>query len=113
MSILDLCVVMAPLIKETLGKKWNIVISDKEKYVLYIPGDVDFHLQVGEDIKHGTLMKEVLNSKKRTVRIVKKEDSKFGCAYIGMAIPLVNDHKIIGAFALNQTTESEDLLSMA
>lgn len=100
MSIIKKCLEMAPMLKEVLGEKWVVALADKEKYLFYQSGELDFKIQPGDKILAGTIIKEAMEKKQKVTRTIDQEHSKFGFGYMGIATPLIEEGEVKGAFVI-------------
>ncbi len=73
---------LAPSLKELMGEDYAVTVTDKEKFLHYIPGSrLDHKIKPGDPIKPGSLSQRCLESDRRVVAIA---DSRiYGIPYMG------------------------------
>ncbi|NTW05301.1 MAG: chemotaxis protein [Peptococcaceae bacterium] len=100
---------IADNLKILLGSEASLGISDREKYIYYIPGEtLDLKIKNGDPIKNGSIAYKTLQSQKRVS--AKIDSTNYGFGYIGMGAPLYNDGRLIGTIGLYQPTTIQDKL---
>lgn len=86
-----------------------ITLFDTEKIVAYYPGpNMNANLKAGQPIPKGSNGEVALRTGKRVLRRMSKE--AFGIPYVGIAQPILEDGKIVGAIAIAASTERYDAL---
>ncbi len=96
-------------IKALIGPEVSVGISDREKYIYYIPGEtLDLKIKNGDPIKSGSIAYKTLQSQKRVV--AKIDSTNYGIGYIGMGAPLYDDGKLVGTIGLYEPTTTQDTL---
>ncbi len=86
-----------PYIQKMVGDECTFGISDREKYIAYLPGkDLIFPLKAGDIIKAGSMADKVLTGGQQITNAVGKE--VFGVPYMGIGIPIKDiNGKVIGS----------------
>lgn len=73
---------LAPQLKEVLGEDYVVTVSDKEKFLYYVPGvELDHKIKAGDPVKPGTVTYRCLESGNRTVASAGSE--MYGVPYMG------------------------------
>lgn len=73
---------LAPQLKEVLGEDYAVTVSDKEGFIIYIPGiELDHKIKLGDPIKPGTVTYRCLESGQRVVATAGSEI--YGVPYMG------------------------------
>lgn len=107
----DQYISMASCVKNLLGPEVAVSLTDLEKSRFYEPGiDLDHKMSVGDLIK-GSLVKQVLQTGKRTNAKVSAEKSTQGIPFLSTVAPLYNPTgELIGTLAFLQPTTTQDTL---
>ena len=101
-QILDMFYDIAPYLNDTIAGDIGILISREGKYVLYIAADeLDLKVKVGDPVLPGTT-KQALDTGKQVVRVVSKEKSTYGVAYISNAMPFKDGNTVVGSVTTYQ-----------
>jgi len=86
-----------------------VTLFDLEKIVAYYPGKtIDTKAKLGNPPTPGSNVLEALTSGKRVVRRVSKE--LFGVPFVGIALPIFEDSRIVGCLAIACSVELYDNL---
>nr|WP_051569193.1 methyl-accepting chemotaxis protein [Alkaliphilus transvaalensis] len=87
----------------------SVAICDQEKYVKYVPGKkLIFPVKVGEIVNENTVIYKAMKTKKRVVQQMGKE--LFGFPYIAVAIPIIDDGRVVGGVCFLESVERQDRL---
>ncbi len=101
-QILDKFCDIAPYLNDTIAADIGVLISREGKYILYIPADeLDLKVKVGDPVLPGTT-KQALDTGKQVVRVMPKDKSKYGVAYISNAMPFKDGDKVVGSVTTYQ-----------
>lgn len=94
------------------GGTSSVSTWDTQKLVNYLEGtDIALNLKLDEKIPHTSAAYKAITTKKRVVNQVSKQDSAFNVAYVGTAIPIINDKKVIGAIAITSPAVKQQVLT--
>ncbi|MBM7867623.1 chemotaxis protein [Heliobacterium gestii] len=108
-DVLTLIINSAPFFKTILPVDCMLAVTDTERFVYYAPGKgIDVKVRVGEAVKPGDGMYEVLRSGSPQVTVVPKE--AYGVAFKAVTAPVRNEQgQIIGAMGMgvNVTAQLE------
>lgn len=109
---LEIAVQTAQYIFDIFGGVSTVTAWDKEQLLAYHESkDMPLGLKLNDKIREKTAAHKCITSKQRVVSQVTKEQSAFNIAYIGMAIPILNNNKVIGALALTSPIIKQQLLT--
>jgi len=86
-----------PYVQQMMVAGCAFGISDREKYIAYLPGkELVLPLKPGDPIKAGSMADKVITGGQQASNLVGKEI--FGVPYMGMGIPIKDDNgKVIGS----------------
>ncbi len=86
-----------PYVQQMMGAGCTFGISDREKYIAYLPGkELVLPLKPGDPIKAGSMADKVITGGQQASNLVGKEI--FGVPYMGIGIPIKDDNgKVIGS----------------
>jgi|GEM_PF-105200 len=109
-NIVDLVVKLAPIIQEMIPMECTIGVSDREKYVCYLPGDeLNFGLKPGDIVPKGSALYGALSSGRIYDTVVPKE--VYGMSLKSRGLPLKDDkRKVIGALSLGLSLKNQDVV---
>jgi hypothetical protein len=112
--LIDAFLKAMPYLNSLLVNDVGVSITDREKYLLYIPGkQLDLKVQVGSPVKEASTVWRAMQEKRRIV--MKVDKALFGQPCIAVAIPLfgaAND--VIGAVSVQEAViRQEELQSVA
>lgn len=113
-SILEKIVFSAPFWHRAFLRDSGVAITDREKYLLYIPSkDLDLKIAPGAPLKAGTAVVRAMEEKRRVA--IRGDKSTFGLPYIAVASPIIADNgqAIGGVVIIESTAESDALTEMA
>jgi methyl-accepting chemotaxis protein len=90
-----------------------IVLSDKEEFNFYLPGDKLKHPSpVGKKLSSGDGLWEAIHKKEIFTTVISKE--VWGISFKNVSVPLYNDHKeIVGALGFAYSLENQEILQDA
>lgn len=109
-EILDMFVIVSPYIKEMLTFDIGITVHKDGKFAAYVPANnLDFHNKVGDPSK-GKITLKCLETGKRCVGVVKKEESSHGVAYISCSVPIKDGNKVVGCIGTTQARDTQEKL---
>lgn len=102
-EILDMFVKIAPFFNDVIATDVGVTVARDGKYVLYIPADdLDLKTKVGEPVLAGAT-KQALESGRQVVRLIPKEKSSYGIAYVANAMPFKDGDKVAGCVTTTQS----------
>lgn len=109
-EILDMFAIVSPYIKEMLTFDIGITVHKDGKIAAYVPANnLDFHNKVGDPSK-GKITLKCLETGKRCVGVVKKEESSHGVTYISCSVPIKDGNKIVGCIGTTQARDTQEKL---
>lgn len=112
MSVLEKCIEIAPFFREALGDKFSIAISDLDSYIFHSPGEVEPGIKIGDKLKEGTIMQEVIKKKGKISKKVDREKSAFSLPYIISCVPLKEDDEVKCVLALVQSVDTQEKIDV-
>ena len=99
-----------PYIRQLCGEEAAIAVSDSEKYVFHEDGTVlKLPVRIGEPVKEGGIVDAVIKAGNRVVKRIPRE--VMGIPYIGKAVPIVEEGRVVGAIAASVPVETEERLN--
>jgi len=107
-NVLDSLIKLAPIIQELIPTDCTIGITDKEKYIYYLPGrEIDLGNLVGKPIPKEGGMYKAINTEKVIDAVLSKE--VYGISFKSRSLPL-RDKKgnVIGGLAFGFSLKSQD-----
>ncbi|WP_312423569.1 methyl-accepting chemotaxis protein [Anaerospora hongkongensis] len=112
-EILERFIELAPYINGVLPEDVGISITKDGKYADYIPGEYfDLKTPVGQPVLSGAT-KQALETGKRVARVVAKEKSALGQAYVACAQPFKDGDSVVGCVTTTQSIHTMDKVSRA
>lgn len=112
-EILELFMKLAPYLNEALPQDIGISITKDGRYAMYVPGKkFNLNTPVGAEVLAGAT-KQVLESGNRVVRVIPKEKSALGQAYVACAMPIKENGRTIGCVTTTQSVSAMDKVSSA
>lgn len=101
------------IFQKLMTADFNVAVSDTERIIEARPGKtINLNLVKGELLKEGSVALEAIHAKTPVIRVVPRE--VYGIPYMGRAIPLFEDNKIIGCIIVAESLDSkEKLIEMA
>ena len=107
-EILERFMELAPYINGILPEDVGISITRDGKYAEYIPGNYfDLKTPVGQPVLSGAT-KQALETGKRVARVVSKDKSSLGQAYVACAQPIKDGEAVIGCVTTTQSIHTMD-----
>ena len=90
-----------PLFLQTLPYNIGITITDREKYVAFVPpANLNLQIPVGQPLREGRLVDRAMKEQRQI--FMKVDKSARGLPYIGCANPIVDSGgEVVGAFAVS------------
>ena len=111
-NLLECFVSVAPFLNElcTSDVAVGIVDAKTNKILSYVPGKtIDHKLKAGDTTPENTILMDAIRSRKKISKRVGKES--YGFAYVGMAIPVVDDSgEVLGGVSLTHNLDQQDTL---
>lgn len=102
---LDMFMQIAPYLNDIVAADIGVSIIRDGKYVLYIPAsDLDLKTQVGQPV-HSGASKQAIDTGRQVVRVIPKEKSSYGMAYLACALPFKDGDKVVGCVTTTQSVE--------
>lgn len=98
-----------PYVQQLLGSECTFGISDREKYVAYLPGkELALPIKPGDPIKAGSLASKVITGGLQESSFIGEE--VYGSPYMGIGIPVKdNNGQVIGSLLMGMpVTVAED-----
>jgi len=100
---------IADNMKDFLGDKYILAISDLENYLYYRPAvNLDVHLEPGMKVQETAVIKKAMNLKKRIQEYVPLEKSVYKIPYIAIATPIWGEGKVVGGIVMAYSTDLRD-----
>jgi hypothetical protein len=100
-----------PLLKNYSINELGVVVTDREKYLLFKPGKgmTDVKIPAGTLLKPGTAVLQAMNENRRVV--MRGDKATFGLPYIACAYPIHGLRgEVIGGAVLLETVDKQDEL---
>jgi X-X-X-Leu-X-X-Gly heptad repeat protein len=102
-EILDMFTDLAPYLNDIVAADIGVTIIRDGKYALYLPADeLDLKTKLGEPVLSGA-SKQALDTGKQVVRVIPREKSPYGIAYIACALPFKDGDKVVGCVTTTQS----------
>ncbi|KAB2952705.1 hypothetical protein F9B85_08625 [Heliorestis acidaminivorans] len=97
--------VVAPYLRGTLDVDMMVCITDREKFIYYLPGEkVDVRVREGDTIPPGELLLEVMKTGKQMIGEV--PEHVYGVPFKAMMTPIVDrSGNVIGCLGIGLSTE--------
>ncbi len=110
-TLIESFIEVAPYLNKLLLRDTAIAITDQEEYVAYFPGEkLDHKVKPGDKLKESSIVVRSMQNRKLEVDRIDNTDL-FGVAYIGLAMPIINDEdQVIGAVFIGESTDEQDIL---
>lgn len=94
---------LAPYINDIIPGDVGVTIAKDGKYTLYVPADtLNLGTKPGSDVNPGGT-RQALETGKPVFRLIPKEKSAYGVAYIACATPFFDGDKIAGVITITQS----------
>lgn len=101
----------AKVIFELFGGASTVVGSNtNEMLTVHESSEIRLGIKVGDTLKPGSVTHEAVNKGNRVFRNISKEESAFGVPYVGIAIPVKRDGRIIGAIGITSPVVKQQIL---
>ena len=111
-QLLELFMKLAPYLNDALPQDVGISITKNGRYAMYVPGNkFNLNTPVGAEVVGAT--KQVCETGNRIVRIIPKEKSLLGQAYVACAMPIKENGQTIGCVTTTQSVSTMDKVSHA
>jgi len=109
-SILDSIVKIAPIIQEMVPIDCTIGVSDREKFIYYLPGqELNLGLKAGMTVPKGSGLYGAVSTGKIVDTIVPKE--AYGVSFKSRGMPLRDDSgQVVGAVAFGLSLKNQEAL---
>ena len=112
LNIFDNIIQTAKYMFDIFGGANTVSAWDTEKLLASFESEnMKLGLKVGDKMSEKTVVYECIQIKKRVVREVSKEKSSIGIPYVGMAIPVINNGKILGALVITLPIVKQQILT--
>ncbi len=107
-EILDSFTVLAPYLNEIFIEDVGVSVIKEGYYTSYVPGkSFDLKVKAGEPMQ-GKVSEQCMETGKKVIRKITKEQSAFGIPYIACAYPLKNGNRVIGCVITTQAVDSQE-----
>lgn len=107
-QILDMFIQVAPYINDIVAADIGVTIVKDGRYVLYIPAtDLDLRTRIGDPVLSG-VSKQAMDLGVPIVKVVPKDQSPSGVAYLGCALPFKDGNKVVGCVTTTQSVDAID-----
>lgn len=108
-DILNRYIEVFPCLTELFSGDVGVAVTDREKYLLYKPGkELDLCIPAGTPLKANTAVFRAIQQGRRM--ITRGDKAVFGLPYIAMALPIYNNHYVIGAAVIIESTEQQNAM---
>ncbi|OPY62652.1 MAG: putative sensory transducer protein YfmS [Pelotomaculum sp. PtaU1.Bin065] len=109
-SIIDLVVKLAPIIQEMVPMDCTIGVSDREKFIYYLPGqEINFGSKPGDPIPKGSGLYGAVSTGRTIDTVVPKE--VYGVSFKSRGLPLKDDSgQVAGAVAFGLSLKNQETL---
>ncbi len=105
-EVIELFTKVAPYLNDVLATDVGVTIARDGKYVLYVPAeDLDLKTKIGEPVLRGAT-KEAMETGKQVVKLIPKDKSSYGVAYIANAMPFKDGGQVVGCVTTTQSMSS-------
>lgn len=113
-ELIDMFCNVAPYINDITAVDVGVTIVKDGKYVLYIPAsDLDLKTKIGEPVL-GSCSKQALETGKQVVRVIPKDKSPYGVAYLACTLPFKDGGRVVGCVTTTQSvTAFEEINEVA
>lgn len=107
LDFLELCKEFSPYLKTIIGKDMMVAVTDRERFIAYVPGDkIDVKAVVGERIPASDPILATIASGKTLKANVPKE--AYGYPFKATMTPVFDDHgKVVGCVGIGISMETE------
>lgn len=112
-ELLEMFMKLAPYLNDALPQDVGISITKDGRYAMYVPGkQFNLNTPVGAEVLAGAT-KQVLETGDRVVRVIPKEKSALGQAYVACAMPIKEHGRTIGCVTTTQSVSAMDMVANA
>ncbi|MBP2637831.1 MAG: yfmS 8 [Firmicutes bacterium] len=102
---------MAPYFNDIIPGDIGITVAKDGKYICYVPAEtLNLGTKIGDSVNSGAT-KQCLDTGKTVSRIIPKEKSAYGMAYIASAYPLKDEGKVVGSVTITQSIEAMERMN--
>jgi methyl-accepting chemotaxis protein len=109
-NLLGCFIKIAPYINKLTLNDIAVAVTDREKYLFYQPGKtLDHQVEIGDLLKKDSVVMKAMNTRERVVTRVDKKEL-FGVRYIGIALPVIENNKVVGSVFFGENTARQDSL---
>ncbi|MBP2664458.1 MAG: methyl-accepting chemotaxis protein, partial [Firmicutes bacterium] len=110
MNILDNLVGLVSIIKGLFVSDIGISITDREKFVYYLPGrKLDLKVSIETPLSEDMITSQAMKNRARIVR--KMDASLWGVPFIAVAVPIINEYgEVVGAISVQETIDRQEAL---
>lgn len=101
---------LAPYLRLLTAEDLGIAIADRDKFLIYLPGEkLDLKIKPGDIIPEHLPIQTSMKEGRRVIKTVGEE--AYGIPYIAISIPVYGDEgRIIGGIAVQQSIEHKENL---
>lgn len=110
MNILDNLVGLVSIIKGLFVSDIGISITDREKFVYYLPGrKLDLKVSIETPLSEDMITSQAMKNRARIVR--RMDASLWGVPFIAVAVPIINEYgEVVGAISVQETIDRQETL---
>jgi uncharacterized phage infection (PIP) family protein YhgE len=102
---------IAPYINGMTSNDMGISVVLDGKYIAYVPAEkLNLGNRVGDPVK-GKVSQQCIATGKRTIQVIKREQSAYGVPYVACALPFKDGERVIGCVTTTQTIESQEKIT--
>lgn len=111
--ILEQFVSIAPYLQQIMLEDSHVTITDKEKYLVSLPGKtLKMAIEVGDRLQEGSLSLIALKEKRRIVRNGNRE--LYGISHQAVIVPIIENDEAVGCISIGFSKEkSEQIFQLA
>ena len=110
-EMIDMLCKLAPYMNDIIPGDIGVTVVKDGKYICYAPADdLNLRTPVGEVVKSGA-GKQCIDTGKMVSRIIPKEKSAYGVAYMASAYPLKDDGRVVGCVTITQSLTAMDKMN--
>lgn len=111
-AVLELAKSNAKILFDILGGANTVTVWDTQRLIAYHEStNMPLGVKINDRIPENSVAYKCIKSKQRIVNEVAKEQSAFNIAYVGMAIPVINNTKVIGSLVLTLPVNKQQVLT--
>lgn len=102
---------LAPYMNDIIPGDIGVIVIQDGHYVCYVPAsDLHLGLKIGDPVNPGA-SKQCIETGKPVSRLITKEKSAYGIAYVASAYPVKDGDKVIGCITINQSVTAMDTMN--